>query len=739
MRLLSRIKRAVVARWGAATRQQATASERLRSLARMRDADVLDVLDLNRPGLGNAWEAALVPHFRARRMPFLLFWQSDRTELAKLVAERYPDSYRDTLRRADLACRHVVEVLGSGETDLGDPINWWSDFKGGTWAYGDYEELNATLYGNDFQGERYIGDIKLPWELNKHVHFLELAKAYWLTADERYAEALLGQMDDWIERNPFLMGVAWTQNLIVAQRAVAWTLALQAVWQSPALTPHRLLRVLRSLYQHARYIPARFEFAERASNHLFGNASGLAALALVFPEFREAGEWRTAAFRVIEGELSKQVYPDGVQYEQSIGYHRYVVEFCLLPWLLSDAEHAPYSQVALQTLRRMLDVLLHMTQPTGRLQPISDADGARVWRFNQRSINDPRALLNLGSVLFKDPQLKFGMEDNSEDVLWWLGPAGGRRWESLPPQAPACSVAFPKGGYFVLREAWRPDALWAFFDCGHVGMGDWPDEASVGTHGHSDLLTFGLSAGGETLLTDIGSYTYTGSKPWHDYFRSSRGHNVLIVDGQDQSVLTTTWALRERARPRDVRWRFSEAVDFVTGAHDGYRRLPSPVIHRRSLLFLRKERRLIIRDDIEGQGRHTVEALFHGMPTVTYLPADRPDVWHIRGDRVHVTALFLTGDPLCEPAGQRGPRLDYRIATGETDPIDGWYADDYGVKAPAPVLHVSFRGPCPVRLYTVLALGEVEDTWGAYSDAETAWREALIRLDAQSGGEHGIV
>src|SRR2546426_8943851 len=65
-------------------------------------------------------------------------------------------------------------------------------------------------------------------------------------------------------------------------------------------------------------------------------------------------------------------------------------------------------------------------------------------------------------------------------------------------------------------------------------MGDWPDEVSVGTHGHSDLLTFGLAVGGETFLTDIGSYTYTGSRPWHDYFRSARGHNVLLVDGQDQ-------------------------------------------------------------------------------------------------------------------------------------------------------------------------------------------------------------
>src|SRR5439155_7333174 len=171
-----------------------------------------------------------------------------------------------------------------------------------------------------------------------------------------------------------------------------------------------------------------------------------------------------------------QVYPDGVQYEQSVNYHRYVVEFCLLPWLFSGRDAPPYSDPARQTLRHMLEFLLHMTQPDGRVQPISDADGARVWWFNDRSVNDHRGVLNLGAVLFKDGALKFGMDGNREDVLWWLGPEGHRAWETLPAAEPPRSAAFPDGGDFVLREAWRPEALWVFFDCGHVGMGDWPDE-----------------------------------------------------------------------------------------------------------------------------------------------------------------------------------------------------------------------------------------------------------------------
>jgi hypothetical protein len=261
-------------------------------------------------------------------------------------------------------------------------------------------------------------------------------------------------------------------------------------------------------------------------------------------------------------------------------------------------------------------------------------------------------------------------------------------------------------------------------------MGDWPDEVSVGTHGHSDLLTFGLAAGGETLLTDIGSYTYTGSKPWHDYFRSARGHNVILVDGQDQSLLTTHWALKERARPRDVQWQFSEERDFVTGAHDGYRRLALPVLHRRSLLLLRESRRIIMRDDLEGQGRHAIEALFHAMPTAEFLRTDRPDSWKILGRRGVVTVTFRAWG-LHE--GSHLP-IAYRVVRGDTDPIDGWYSDDYGMKEPASVLHVTFQGACPIRLYSIFEVGDTAPLCADWHEVEAEWEAARPDFRSAFGG-----
>jgi hypothetical protein len=63
-----------------------------------------------------------------------------------------------------------------------------------------------------------------------------------------------------------------------------------------------------------------------------------------------------------------------------------------------------------------------------------------------------------------------------------------------------------------------------------------------------------------------------------------------------------------RARPFDVR---SDGHSFVEAAHDGYRRLAKPVVHRRRLEF---KDDLLVYDSIEGRGRHQVDVFFHLHP-----------------------------------------------------------------------------------------------------------------------------
>ena len=62
-------------------------------------------------------------------------------------------------------------------------------------------------------------------------------------------------------------------------------------------------------------------------------------------------------------------------------------------------------------------------------------------------------------------------------------------------------------------------------------------------------------------------------------------------------------------------WITGQQFDLFQGSHDGYSRLPSPVIHRR-WVFHRKGKFWMVRDLAEGRGLHQLDIAWHMGPTI---------------------------------------------------------------------------------------------------------------------------
>ena len=65
------------------------------------------------------------------------------------------------------------------------------------------------------------------------------------------------------------------------------------------------------------------------------------------------------------------------------------------------------------------------------------------------------------------------------------------------------------------------------------------------------------------------------------------------------------------AQPRVLEWQSNENYDKVVAEHYGYRRLSSPVTHRRTVTFNKNECSWLIEDEFFGDGEHEFEAWFH--------------------------------------------------------------------------------------------------------------------------------
>ena len=547
--------------------------------------------------------AMLLERFRSRATPsFFASFHDPDTTLAELRA-RWPKAEERILEQAGRIRAGRFDFLGCGDISFGDPIDWHLD------PALDRRAPLAHWSRIPFLDASVVGDHKRIWELNRHQYLLVLGRAYWYTGDESYADTFVQHLSAWMDSNPPKRGINWASSLELAFRAIAWIWALHFFRHSPRLTPEFFLRVCRFLYLHGKHVETYLSTYFSPNTHLTGEALGLVYLGTCFPEFRLARRWRERGVRILKEQLDVQVHGDGVYFEQATYYHRYTADFFLHLLILARANGYGMESHVEQKLQALLDHLMYLTEPNGSIPLFGDDDGGRLLPIGERRINDFRDTLATGAVLLNRSDYRFVAGDPAEETLWLLGPEGLRSWDAITPESPrSTSVAFPEGGYFVMRDGWSSDANYLAVDCG-------PHGAMNCGHAHADALAFELAARGMRMLIDPGTYTYTGAPALRDRLRSSRAHNTLSIDGESSSTPAGPFQWGGIAECSLRRWTTAERFDFFEGSQSGYTRLPDPALHTRAIFFLKGDY-WIIRDQVAADGEHELELRFQFAPEV---------------------------------------------------------------------------------------------------------------------------
>jgi hypothetical protein len=272
----------------------------------------------------------------------------------------------------------------------------------------------------------------------------------------------------------------------------------------------------------------------------------------------------------------------------------------------------------------------------------------------------------VGAVLTGRPDFRSWAGEWSEAAHWLLGPGASERFAALP-EAPAAeplrSLAFPDSGFYLLQSGHRAghDRISVFFDCGALGFG------SIAAHGHADALAFTLRAFGGDVLVDPGTYDYFTFPEWRSYFRATRAHNTVEVDGLDQSVMLGPFLWGQRAQARCLRFAPDADGGVVAGEHDGYARLPDPVVHRRTLRLDGRARTLVVEDELLAAGRHEVASRFH-----------LAEACRVVGQARNLLTIEAPGGRV---ELELDPRLVVETQAGSESPIGGWVSRGYHRRA----------------------------------------------------------
>lgn len=570
-------------------------------------------------------------HFRVRHNPrfFGLI-----PEQASLLAQFFPDVREITIQQADKIRAHRFDILGSGEVEMGNSIDWHKDFKSGhKWPVEHHTRLQLISPTGGF-------DVKVPWELSRFHHALRLGQAYLYTQDEFYAKEVIEQVTDWIEKNPYEFGVNWAGPMDVAIRAVNWIWTMYFVFESKLLTDKILAQWLTSLQQHGEYLSKNLEDGWPHTNHLIANLTGLAYIGILFPEFSEAARWRSTGLKRLWEELDTQIYPDGASYEMSTSYHRLVTEMLLSVTALCVVNNIDIPEAAQARIHGMVDYIMTYTQPDGRAPQVGDIDNGRLLPLTVHSnpiqtVHDHRHLLALGSIVlerelnewagFVEPTKRgwgIAAAEEWQDSFWYFASDAAARltdvlirmtarpngispdeWVDLKPgvrvRAKALtnrpisleditrSRGFEATGMYIMRHK----DLFMTFDAGGVGT------EGAGVHAHNDTLSITLHANGQSFLIDPGSYLYTSDPKARNRYRATSSHNTLqIGDREINSLPENLFRLNEDARTSIDRWVSHNDYDLIDSMHTGYTRFDPPIVHHRQIWFDKPGRLWVMRD-----------------------------------------------------------------------------------------------------------------------------------------------
>ncbi len=430
-------------------------------------------------------------------------WVFAHTGVYRLILRCRPEErYQPWL----VECHRPAALAPAGLTECSDYLErGLIRLFGRTWRLADYRKT----FGDSRCAKRWwrlslqrlAFDPKYLWELNRHQHLPLLALA---GCQPERRTRLIGQirfeLGRWLDDNPPERGLNWLSNLEVALRALSWVLTYTLLRPEPDPYWRRWLAVLA---HHGRHLEKQRSHTQACmpNNHLLGELCALVVLGVFFGKPR----W-VDYYRALDAEVQRQFYPDGVNFEQSVNYHRFTLDLLVLTQNFLKSQGLRWSGLTQHRLDKAAQFVRWVRLPDGSFPNTGDNDNALAVHPEVRK------------VLIATPEPEPAAD----------GPA---------------FRAFCDGGFYIWRSGWGEHDSYLLVKAGPPAG-----------HGHADLGHFEYCHCGDPVFVDAGTYQYNRAPQERNYFRSTAAHNTLAVGGasQGQPLPLTNFRWSRLARVREV-------------------------------------------------------------------------------------------------------------------------------------------------------------------------------------------
>ncbi|EHU4977154.1 alginate lyase family protein [Vibrio vulnificus] len=433
-------------------------------------------------------------------------------------------------------------------------------------------------------------DVKNVWELSRFHHLVIVAKAYFITSDDKYYHYFKNQIISWLAENPNGHSVNWTCNMEVAIRVINIIIAFNLV-KSKLEKDDEFKKLLKAtVYYHNKHIFENLEnYSENRNNHYLANLMGL-LVSSKFIEEKNLSKYRRYqlfARLELEKEVEKQIYSDGVTYEISTSYQKLVFEILLLSLILGQSKGNMFSNKYVSTLSKMFAFLKMIKNQDDSIPLIGDNDSGNILVFNDYfnpNRTNLRSIIDLSEYYFSD---KSQIKNSLTSFIGVKTDSNTYRNDKR--------LSYQDSGYYILKnEIFKMIVL-----CGPLSM------KGQGGHSHNDQLSFVLNINNKPIFIDPGTISYTGNKELRNHSRKTSSHNTVQVGDEEQNLIgSDLFSMSERTYSKCTNFSQHEFSGFHSGFKEKY-----GCIHKRYIKI--EDGQIIISDKLLDEYQREINGKLH--------------------------------------------------------------------------------------------------------------------------------
>lgn len=454
-----------------------------------------------------------------------------------------------------------------------------------------------------------VGDFKYVSVASRLHHLSGLALKVVATREQNLLVKLEQQLKQWSLQNPYLRSINWTSGIEVAIRAVNICLALTILKQNQVLPRSLELLVIGLLDRHYHFLLTHPSLYSSANNHRIAELCGLVVIASITKPKREKSVGVDQHLAEIYSEMSRQVFRDGVNREQSLSYHCESLEFYFVALLFARRSGLHLPVAYMELLSRMLSVLTAFYDVNvGHESKFGDSDdGYLIGPFWRADFSLFQSLCETRGILTDD---KVGKRDFRNFILF----GDGYSAEDLRISAETADLStedftlLSESGYFISRI----NNSYLRFDCGPLGM------PPMCAHGHADMLSFALNIGTSEVLIDPGTYQYHSRYARErDYFRGTSAHNTVSFRGKDQAQSGGRMIWLSTPANETISVSQNMGVLEASGAYSSHTAEYGKTAHRRTIKQSKGINEIVVSDRLNVDSEACCYAFLHFHPEVS--------------------------------------------------------------------------------------------------------------------------